>query len=75
MMPFALALAETPASPDAVSVLDTVAQNADDFIGLVTKIGDVCVNNEICIAFLTVTFMTLGVRMVGRIIRAFGRGR
>ncbi len=64
----------TPVS-EGVDVIGTVVDRSDDFLGLVTKIGDTCVNNEICLAFLTVTFMSLGVRLLRKIISAFGRGR
>lgn len=60
---------------EPIDVIGTVLGRSDDFLSLVAKIGDVCVNNEICLAFLTVTFMGLGVRLLRRVIGAFGRGR
>lgn len=35
----------------------------------------VCTENELVIAFLSATFITLGVRILSRVVRAFGRGR
>ncbi len=48
---------------------------ADNFLGLVTKVGDTCVNNEIAVLFLTATFVGLGVRLLRKVVGAFGRGR
>lgn len=60
---------------EASSVSDRIFSGADNFLGLVTKVGDTCVNNEICVLFLTATFVSLGIRMLRRVIGAFGRGR
>lgn len=70
-----LAEAGTPTTVADADVLGTVVERSESFLSLVTKIGDSCVNNEICVAFLTVTFMGLGVRMLRRVVSAFGRGR
>lgn len=56
-------------------VSDKIFTGADKFLGLVTKVGDTCVNNEICVLFLTATFVGLGVRLLRKVIGAFGRGR
>ena len=55
-------------------ILATVMTNSKSFLSLVSDIGNTCAENEICMAFLTVTFMTLGVRLLRRVISAFGRG-
>lgn len=70
----AIMLAETP-PVESVNIIGTAVEYSDDFLGLVTKIGDTCANNEICLAFLTVTFMKIAVSLLRRIIGAFGRGR
>lgn len=63
-------------SEDAVTgVSDKIFGGADKFLSLVTSIGNTCVNNEICVMFLTATFIGLGVRMLRKVIGAFGRGR
>lgn len=59
----------------ATGVMDSVMNKTGSFLGLVTEIGNTCANNEICLAFLTVTFIGLGVRLLRKIIGAFGRGR
>lgn len=57
------------------SVTDKIFAGSQNFLDLVTKVGDTCVNNEICVLFLTATFVGLGVRMLRKVIGAFGRGR
>lgn len=61
--------------PESVDVMGSVLERSSGFLSLVSQIGDVCVNNEICLSFLTVTFMGLGVRLLRKVIGAFGRGR
>lgn len=56
-------------------VIDQVMENSTDFLTLVGNIGNTCADNEICVAFLTVTFIGLGVRLLRKVIGAFGRGR
>lgn len=57
------------------TVTDKIFAGTQNFLDLVTKVGDTCVNNEICVLFLTATFVGLGVRMLRKVIGAFGRGR
>lgn len=65
--------------PGVVSTGEVVAvigEGAGSFIsGVLTPVGDYCFNSEICLAFLAVTFVTLGVRFLRRSVGAFGRGR
>lgn len=56
-------------------VYNKLSNNFDNFLKLVNKIGDFCVNNEICVLFLTATFVGLGVHLLRKVIRVFGRGR
>lgn len=56
-------------------VSDKIFTGSDNFIGLITKVGNACVENEICVLFLTATFVGLGVRLLRKFIGAFGRGR
>lgn len=58
-----------------VDVWGTVSSGATSFLGVVSSVFNTCASNSICLAFLTVTFVGLGVRMVKRLIGAFGRGR
>lgn len=62
-------------SEGATTVTDKIFGGTQNFLDLVTKVGDTCVNNEICVLFLTATFVGLGVRMLRKVIGAFGRGR
>lgn len=57
------------------SVLADVTTNSTSFLSMVTSIGETCMSNPICVAFLTVTFVSLGVRCLRKVIGAFGRGR
>lgn len=64
------------ASEGAVTgVSDKVFGGTQKFLDLVSQVGTTCVNNEICVLFLTATFVGLGVRMLRKVIGAFGRGR
>ena len=60
---------------EGATVSEQVFSGADNFLGLVTKVGNACVQNEICMLFLTATFLGLGVRLLRKVIGAFGRGR
>lgn len=74
MNPF-IAVSEGAVDAAVTGVSDKIFGGADNFLGLVTKVGNTCVNNEICVMFLTCTFVGLGVRLLRRVIGAFGRGR
>ena len=53
-----------------------IGEGSVSFIsGVLTPIGVYCVNSEICLAFLAVTFGFLGVRFLRRSVGALGRGR
>lgn len=55
---------------------ETIGNGASSFVtNVLTPVGTFCTSNEICLAFLSVTFVGLGVRMLRRVIGAFGRGR
>lgn len=55
---------------------ETIGDGASSFVtNVLTPVGTFCTSNEICLAFLSVTFVGLGVRMLRRAIGAFGRGR
>lgn len=67
-----------PALPGegGVSMWTTIGEGAGSFIEKVlTPVGTFCTSNEICLAFLSVTFVGLSVRLLRRAIGAFGRGR
>lgn len=58
------------------SMWETIGNGAGSFItNVLTPVGTFCTSNEICLAFLSVTFVKLGVMMIRRAIGAFGRGR
>lgn len=58
------------------SMWEKITSGVGNFIsGVVTPVASEVSQNEIALAFLAVTFTTLGVRMLRRIISAFGRGR
>lgn len=61
--------------PVSGSVQKGISNNVDNFLKLINKIGDVCVNNEVCVLFLTATFVGIGVHLLRKVVRAFGRGR
>lgn len=54
----------------------TLTGGVSTFInGILLPVASFCTSNGICLAFLTVTFVGLGVRILRRSISAFGRGR
>lgn len=58
---------------EAVSV---IGDGAGSFIsGVLTPIGEYCLNSEICLAFLSACIAALGVRLLRQSVRSFGRGR
>lgn len=58
------------------SMWETIGNGVGSFVtNVLTPVGTFCASNEICLAFLSVTFVGLGVRMIRRVIGAFGRGR
>ena len=76
--PLVMSLAgETPALPGGGgNMWTTITSGVGSFItGVLTPVANFCTSNEICLAFLGVTFAGLGVRILRRTIGAFGRGR
>lgn len=58
------------------SMWKTIGEGVGSFISnVVTPVGTMCANNEICLAFLSVSFVFLGIRALRKSIGAFGRGR
>lgn len=54
----------------------TISGGVTTFIsGILLPVANFCTSNGICLAFLTVTFISLGVRILKKSIGAFGRGR
>lgn len=62
-------------TPGSGVVYNKISNNFDNFLELVNKIGNACVNNEVCVLFLTATFVGIGVHLLRKVVRAFGRGR
>lgn len=55
---------------------ETITSGVSSFItGVLTPVTEFCSTNSIVLALLSATFITLGVRIVRRVIGAFGRGR
>lgn len=54
---------------------ESISNGVISFVsGVLTPLADFCANSEISLAFLAVTFATLGVRILCRTFGAFGRG-
>lgn len=59
-----------------VGMWSTITSGVGSFIeGVLTPVTTVCTTNTIALAFLSATFVGLGVRVLRRVIGAFGRGR
>lgn len=55
---------------------DTITSGVGSFVsGVLTPVANFCTQSEVPLAFLSVTFVCLGVRVLRRTIGAFGRGR
>ena len=55
---------------------DTITGGVGSFVsGFLEPIATFCTQSEVPLAFLSVTFLSLAVRMLRKTIRAFGRGR
>lgn len=58
------------------SMWGTITTGASEFVdGVLTPVFNVCSTNGICLAFLSVTFVGLGVKLIRKVISAFGRGK
>lgn len=58
------------------AVLEKVGSGSVSFLtGFVSPLLSMCASNPVCLVFLTVTFVFLGVLMVRRFVRSFGRRR
>lgn len=57
-------------------VWETIIDGVSKFVsGVLAPVTNVCTTNPIALLFLSATFVTLGVRVLRRVISAFGRGR
>lgn len=64
------------ASSGGADMWTTIGSGVTSFTtGVLTPVTNVCTTNPIALAFLSVTFVSLGVRILRRVIGAFGRGR
>lgn len=68
---------EVPSLPGGGgNMWESITSGVGSFItGVVTPVAEFCTTNGIALAFLSVTFASLGVRILRRSISAFGRGR
>ncbi len=58
------------------SMWETIGDGVTQFTtGVLTPVTTVVSSNPIALAFLSVTFVLAGVRVLKRVINAFGRGR
>lgn len=68
----------TPALPGGgvKTMWETITSGVGSFVtGVLTPVAEFCTKSEVPLAFLAVTFVGLGVRMLRKTIGAFGRGR
>lgn len=45
------------------------------FLTILTQIFNFCTGNPLCLIFLGITFVGIGIRYMRRVVGAFGRGR
>lgn len=66
----------TPALEGGVNMWETITNGVSSFVtGVLTPVANFCTQSEVPLAFLSVTFLSLGVRTLRKTIGAFGRGR
>ena len=53
----------------------SVVSGSSSFLSLLGSLFNFCAENELCQMFLTTTFTSIGVGLLRRVTRAFGRGR
>ena len=59
-----------------VDMWEKIGTGVTSFVeNVMTPVGANIVQNEVVLAMLSVTFVSFGIRMIGRAVRAFGRGR
>ena len=57
------------------SIFTSAITVVTNFLSLLTDIFNFCVGNIVCLIFLGVTFVGIGIRYMRRVVGAFGRGR
>lgn len=57
------------------SIFTSAITVVTNFLSLLTDIFNFCVGNIVCLIFLAVTFVGIGIRYMRRVVGAFGRGR
>ena len=57
------------------SIFTSAITVVTNFLSLLTDIFNFCVGNFVCLIFLGVTFVGIGIRYMRRVVGAFGRGR
>lgn len=78
MMSNLIAVAEVslPSTSDHNTLWSSITTGGQSFINdLVVPIMDICTSNALCLMFVSVTFVKLGVKMIRRFIGALGKGR
>lgn len=67
---------ELPAAPTIPSsdMWQGIKAAIDGFLPLVTDVFDFVVSNPLCLTFLGISFIGIGIRYMVKITRAFGRG-
>lgn len=65
-----------PSTSDQATMWSTITTGGQAFVNdLVVPVMDVCTSNALCLMFVSVTFVKLGVKMIRRFIGALGKGR
>lgn len=57
------------------SLFSSSAKVVTNFLGVVSCVFNFCVGNVVCLIFLGITFIGIGIRYMRRVCGAFGRGR
>lgn len=58
------------------AIFTSVGTVVESFLtDIVTPVFNTCTSNNLCLIFLGISFVGIGIRYMKRITRAFGRGR
>lgn len=63
------------AAPTMDTIWTAVSSVVTQFLTILTSIFNFCTSNPLCLIFLGISFIGIGIRYMRRVVGAFGRGR
>ncbi len=62
-------------APTIETIWTSITTVVTKFLTILTQIFNFCTGNPLCLIFLGITFVGIGIRYMRRVVGAFGRGR